>query len=142
MRIDAHQHFWDLERFQYAWIPPEPSPLRRNFLPQHLEPILAGNRFDSSVVVQANTLLAETDWLLEMADAHSFIRGVVGWVDLTDPRLGNELDRLQRHPKFKGVRHPVHDEADVNWLMREDVLRGLAELARRDLPHDLLLRPP
>jgi L-fuconolactonase len=142
MRIDAHQHFWDLERFQYAWMPPEPSPLHGNFLPQHLEPILTRNRFDGSVVVQANTLLAETHWLLELAEAHSFIRGVVGWVDLTDPRLGDELDRLQLHPKFKGVRHPVHDEVDVNWLMREDVLRGLAELARRDLPYDLLLRPP
>jgi L-fuconolactonase len=142
MRIDAHQHFWDLERFQYAWMPPAPSPLRRNFLPEQLEPILTRNRFDGSVVVQAHTQLAETHWLLELAEAHSFIRGVVGWVDLTDPRLGHELDRLQRHPKFKGVRHPVHDEADVNWLMRADVLRGLAELARRDLPYDLLLRPP
>jgi len=142
MRIDAHQHFWDLERFQYAWMPPAPSPLRRNFLPRQLEPILTRNRFDGSVVVQAHTLLAETDWLLELAEANAFIRGVVGWVDLADPRLGAELDRLQRHPKFKGVRHPVHDEPDVNWLMREDVLRGLNELARRDLPYDLLLRPP
>ncbi len=142
MRIDAHQHFWDLERFQYAWMPPEPSPLRRNFLPEQLEPILTRNRFDGSVVVQAHTQLAETDWLLELADAHPFIRGVVGWVDLTDPGVGAALDRLQRHPKFKGVRHPVHDEADVNWLMRDDVLRGLAEMARRNLPYDLLLRPP
>ncbi len=142
MRIDAHQHFWELERFQYAWMPPAPSPLHRNFLPRQLEPILTRNRFDGSVVVQAHTDIAETDWLLELADAHAFIRGVVGWVDLTDPRLGAELDRLQRHPKFKGVRHPVHDEPDLNWLMREEVQRGLNELARRDLPYDLLLRPP
>jgi L-fuconolactonase len=142
MRIDAHQHFWDVDRFRYAWMPVEPSPLRRSFFPGQLESILKRSRFDGSVVVQANTVIEETDWLLELAEAHSFIRGVVGWVDLTDPRLGDVLDRVQRHPKFKGVRHPAHDESDVNWLVREDVLRGLAELARRGLPYDLLLRPP
>ena len=76
-----------------------------------------------------------------MADEYPFILGVVGWVDLTDSRLGDVLDRLQRHPRFKGVRHPVHDEADDRWLLRPDVIRGLRELARRRLPYDLLFRP-
>lgn len=141
MRIDAHQHFWDLSRFEYTWMPPEPSVLRQTFLPDRLAPILTRNRFEGSVLVQANTLLAETHWLLDLASANEFIRAVVGWVDLTDPLLGSVLDELQKNPKFKGVRHPVHDEADDNWLMRADVLGGLAELARRGLPYDLLLRP-
>jgi L-fuconolactonase len=141
MRIDAHQHFWDVNRFQYPWMPAGESPLRRNFLPQQLEPILTRNRFDGSVVVQANTILEETRWLLELASQHEFIRGVVGWVDLADPRLGATLDQLQRDPKFKGVRHLVHDEPDTSWLVREDVLQGLRELARRAIPYDLLLRP-
>lgn len=142
MRIDAHQHFWDVSRFRYPWMPEGESPLRRNFLPHNLEPILKRNRFDGSVVVQANVVIEETRWLLELAERHEFIRGVVGWVGLTDPSVGATLDELQRHPKFKGVRHLVHDEPDVNWLMREDVLRGLGELARRGIPYDLLLRPP
>jgi L-fuconolactonase len=141
MRIDAHQHFWDLGRFEYSWMPAEPSVLRQTFLPHLLARILERNRFDGSVLVQANTILAETRWLLDLADANDFIRAVVGWVDLTDPRLGAVLDELQKRPKFKGVRHPVHDEADDGWLVRDDVLKGLAELARRGLPYDLLLRP-
>jgi L-fuconolactonase len=141
MRIDAHQHFWDVQRFRYSWMPEGESPLQRNFMPGDLEPILLRNRFEGSVVVQANVLLEETRWLLELAGRHEFIRGVVGWVDLTDSRVGATLDELQRHPKFKGVRHPVHDEPDVNWLVREDVLQGLGELARRGIPYDLLLRP-
>ena len=142
MRIDAHQHFWDVNRFRYPWMPPGESTLGRNFLPQQLEPILECNRFDGCVLVHANTILDETRWLLELASDHDFIRGVVGWVDLTDPRLGDALDEFERHPKFKGVRHLVHDEPDVNWLVREDVLNGLRELARRGIPYDLLLRPP
>lgn len=141
MRIDAHQHFWDPERFTYGWMPPAPSPLRRYFGPEQLAPILTRNRFDGSVVVQANTCIEETRWLLELAAAHAFIRGVVGWVDLTDAHVGHQLDELQRQPKFKGVRHPAQDEADLEWLVREDVLRGLAELARRNIPFDLLVRP-
>ena len=141
MRIDAHQHFWDIHRFQYPWMPPGESPLRRNYLPQQLEPVLKRNRFEGSVVVQANTILDETRWLLELASKHEFIRGVVGWVDLTDPRVGTVLDEFQRHPKFKGVRHLVHDEPDLNWLLRDDVIAGLRELARREIPYDLLLRP-
>src|ERR1041385_6624393 len=109
MRIDAHQHFWDIQRFNYPWMPAE-SPLRRNFLPNQLETILQRNRFDGSVVVQANVIIEETRWLLDLALQHDFIRGVVGWVDLTDPRLGQTLDQLGRHAKFKGVRHLVHDE--------------------------------
>ncbi len=141
MRIDAHQHFWDLDRFEYSWMPPGESVLRQTFLPDRLERILTRNRFEGSVLVQANTLLDETRWLLDLAESNEFIRAVVGWVDLTDPKLGEALDELQKRPKFKGVRHPVQDEPDDNWLMRADVLAGLAELARRGLPYDLLVRP-
>jgi len=141
MRIDAHQHFWDIHRLQYPWMPKGDSPLRHNFLPHDLGPILKRNRFDGSVVVQANVVIEETRWLLELAKQHQFILGVVGWVDLTDARVGATLDELQQHPKFKGVRHLVHDEPDPAWLIRDDVLRGLGELALRGIPFDLLLRP-
>ena len=130
MRIDAHQHFWDPRLFEYAWMPPEPSVLRQDFLPDLLAGILERNRFEGSVLVQANTTLAETRWLLDLAGANDFIRAVVGWVDITDPGIGAVLDEFQKRPKFKGVRHPVHDEPDDLWLLREDVLSGLKELAR------------
>jgi L-fuconolactonase len=141
MRIDAHQHFWQLGRFAYPWMPDAPSPLRQDYLPEMLGPALEDNRMDGCVTVQATTDAGEAEWLLGLAGAHPFILGVVAWVDLTDPRIGDRLDALQRHPRFKGVRHPVHDEADDRWLLRPDVLRGLRELARRSIPFDLLLRP-
>jgi L-fuconolactonase len=141
MRIDAHQHFWDLTRLDYPWMPRE-SVLRKNYLPKDLAPILESNRFDGTVVVQANVVIEETWWLLDLAARYELIRGVVVWVDLTDPQVGHTLDSCQRHPKFKGIRHLVHDEPDVQWLLRDDVIRGLRELARRNIPYDLLLRPP
>jgi len=141
MRIDAHQHFWEIGRLTYPWMPSEPSVLRQDFLPDRLAPILARNRFDGTVVVQAHHSLDETRWLLDLAEQTEFIRAVVAWVDLTDPQLGKVLDELQRRPKFKGARHQAHDEPDDHWLLRSDVLAGLSELARRSLPYDLLFYP-
>ena len=141
MRIDSHQHFWDLDRLSYPWMPPAPSPLLRNFLPRNLKPALDRNRFDGSITVQATTQPEEAAWLLNLAEENEFILGVVAWVDLTSPGLGHILDHLQVHAKFKGVRHPVHDEPDDRWLLRAEVVEGLRELERRGIPYDLLLRP-
>jgi len=142
MRIDAHQHYWDVSRLEYPWMSPEDAVLHRNYGPEDLEPVLRDHHFDGTVTVQANVVMEETWWLLELAAATQSIKGVVAWVDLTDPKIGSILDACQQHPKFKGARHIVHDEPDVRWLLRDDVIRGLRELARRGIPYDLLLRPP
>ncbi len=105
MRIDAHQHYWDIARLDYPWMPPGPSVLRQTSLPSDLEPVLATHQFDGSVVVQANVVMEETWWLLDLAGRQDSIRGVVAWVDLTDPMVGRTLDICLLHPKFKGVRH-------------------------------------
>jgi len=93
------------------------------------------------VLVQAHQSVEETHWLLELAEANDFVGGVVGWVDLDSPDVGQVLDELVKHPKLKGIRHLVHDEKDDSWLMRADVRRGLAEVAKRNLTYDLLVRP-
>jgi L-fuconolactonase len=92
------------------------------------------------VAVQVNSTLENTRYFLEHADRNSWIGGVVGWVDLADPAIGETLDQLQ-HPKLVGFRHQWHDEADPAWNVRPDVLRGLKELARRGLRYDLLVKP-
>jgi L-fuconolactonase len=142
MRIDSHQHFWDLDKLSYPWMPPAPSVLRRNYLPGDLKPILDDNRFDGCVFVQATQVDQEAEWALSLADQNPFIKGVVAWVDLKDAQVGARLDQLQKHPRFKGVRHIVHDEPDNNWLLQPSVLGGLKELERRGIPYDLLLKPP
>lgn len=140
--VDSHQHFWDIGRFEYPWMGPEVAPIAKTFMPPDLAPTLAGLGIDKTVLVQARSALEETTWFLELATEYDFIAGVVGWVDLLDPNLPRVLDHLLGHPKFKGVRHQVHDEPDEAWMVRDDVLLGLRELAKRDIPYDLLLRPP
>ena len=83
MIIDAHQHFWQVGRFDYPWMTSDLGILYRDYLPSQLEPVLRENGVSQTVLVQASNSVAESRWLLELADANEFIAGVVGWVDLT-----------------------------------------------------------
>ena len=139
--VDSHHHFWDLSKLDYDWMPPPPNVLVRNYLPDDMKPLLFAAGISKTVVVQAHQSVEEAEFLLDLAEANDFVAGVVGWVDLTDPKVGYVLDRLMKRKKFKGVRHLVHDEPDDAWLARDDVARGLKELAFRGLAYDVLARP-
>jgi L-fuconolactonase len=115
--------------------------LRRDFLPDDLAPLLKSMAFDASIAVQARQILEETDWLLELADRYDFIQGVVGWVDLRAEDVRGQLQRYAGRKKLKGIRHIVHDEPDVEFMLRPEFRRGIAALADFDLTYDLLLRP-
>src|SRR5207302_2960236 len=92
-----------------------------------------------TLLVQASNSLEETRWLLELADRHRFIAGVVGWVDLTSPQVEAQIAQFIAHPKFKGVRHLVESEPADDWLAQPSVLRGLNMLAAHGLAYDLLV---
>ncbi len=139
--VDSHHHLWDLDFLEYPWMPAGNNILRKNYLPQELVPILKSNGVNKTIVVQAHESVKETQWLLDLAEANDFISGVVGWVDLTNPNLDVVLDLLQQKEHFVGVRNLVHDEPDDEWLIKQEVLEGLKEIARRGLTYDLLLRP-
>lgn len=137
--IDSHQHFWQIGRFNYEWMSPDDKILCKDFLPADFEQILRRSGIAKSVVVQAHQSTAETLWLLDLADEHEFIAGIVGWVDLQNPDVENNLQELAMRPKFRGVRHLVQDERQDDWLTEPEVLRGLNALSKYDLTYDLLV---
>jgi L-fuconolactonase len=139
MIIDSHQHFWQVGHFDYPWMSPEVGVLYHDYLPPQLEPLLRERNVGKTMLVQASNSLAETYWLLSLSDRHRFIAGVVGWVDLKDPEMEQELEVLTANPKFKGVRHLVESEPDDDWLIQADVLRGLQALEKLRVPYDLLV---
>jgi len=137
--IDSHQHFWQVGRFDYPWMSSDLGVLYRDYLPHDLAPILEHNNITKTVLVQASNSVAESKWLLELANANGFIAGVVGWVDLMSPGINQQLDELCADPKFKGVRHLVESEPDDDWLVQPAVLSGLKQLSARALSYDLLV---
>ncbi len=137
--IDSHQHFWQVGRFDYPWMSADNATLYRDFLPDDLKPLLKANGVRRTVLVQASNSLAETRWLLELADRHPVIAGVVGWVDLMSPQVEAQIVTFATHAKFKGVRHLVESEPADDWLAQPSVLDGLKALAAHGLAYDLLV---
>ena len=138
--IDSHQHFWQLSLpFDYHWLDaPLMAPIKRDFLPEDLQPLLRAAGVDKTIFVQTQHNLNETRWALSLAEQHEFLAGVVGWVDLASTECERQLLELMDHPQFVGVRHVTQDEPDDNFIIREDVLRGLAVLEKHGVPFDLL----
>lgn len=141
MRIDTHVHFWHYSPTEHTWMTDEMDILRRPFLPTDLQPLLEAAGFDGVIAVQARQSLAETEWLLELAEQHPLVKGVVGWVDLQAPEVLEQIERFSGHPAFKGVRHVVHDEPDDDFMLRPAFQRGIAALGPFELPYELLLYP-
>jgi len=112
--------------------------IRRDFLPGDLEPVLGANGMDGCIAVEAHPSLEQTRFLLDLASRHAFIKGVVGWVDLSAPDLERTLDEFAHEPKLVGIRHPAQGESD-DWLTRDDVARGIAGLTSRRLAYDVLI---
>jgi L-fuconolactonase len=110
-------------------------------MPPDLQPLLQGVGFDGCVAVQVRQSLEETRWLLELADRHDFIRGVVGWLDLRSPDVDSHLRQFAGRKKLVGVRHIVQDEPDDNFMLRTDFRRGIARLREFGLRYDVLIYP-
>ena len=144
MIVDAHHHVWDPATADYPWLTDELAVIRRRFSPDDLAPELAAAGIDATVLVQTRSSQDETAEFLALAARTPFIRGVVGWVDLTEPAVGEAIAALRAGPggdRLVGIRHQVHDEPDADWLLREDVARGIRAVGAAGLAYDLLLRP-
>jgi L-fuconolactonase len=143
MIVDAHHHFWDPARADYPWLTDELAVIRRPFGVDHLRPLIEATGIDATVLVQTRSSLEETREFLATAAATPFIRGVVGWVDLTDERVGDVLAELRQTPggdRLVGIRHQVHDEPDAGWLLRPEVERGIRAVGEAGLAYDFLVR--
>jgi L-fuconolactonase len=144
VRVDAHVHIWDLDVRDQPWTA-DLRPLRRSFPLSELAPALADHAIDAAVLVQTVCVPEETPEFLALADARTVVAGVVGWVDLTAADVASRLAALRALPggsALVGVRHQVQDEPNPRWLCRDDVRRGLAEVAAAGLVYELVVRPP
>jgi len=140
MTIDAHHHLWKYSATEYAWISPEMRTIRRDFLPEDLEKLMHHFGIEGTVAVQARQSLEETRWLLELAGKHEIIRGVVGWVPLTEgAAVKRRLEPFAGNRKLKGVRHVIQDEADPRYILREDFNAGVSALREFGLRYDILI---
>ncbi len=137
-RIDAHQHFWQYNPVRDTWIDDRMDVLKQDFHPQDLRPMLEAHGFDGSVAIQADQSICETIFLLDLADQHTFIKGVVGWIDLVAKDVAIQLEIISAREKLVGLRHIAQAEPPGFYDL-PDFRAGLGHLAHYHLRFDLLI---
>jgi L-fuconolactonase len=142
-RIDAHQHYWSVQRSDYGWLTPADAVLYRDFTPHDLSEQLADCSVSATVLVQAAATEAETRYLLALARRHRSIAGVVGWVDFEASDVAQRVRRLVEEGAgtLKGLRPMIQDIADPHWLDRSTLHAAFEALLENDLAFDALVRP-
>lgn len=136
--LDAHQHFWAVDRGDYGWM--GPGPLRRDFGPEDLAPLMTASGITRTILVQAAETEAETGFLLGIAARTDFVAGVVGWLDMTAADFPARLSHYRAQPKWVGLR-PMLQEHDPEAIADPRFRAALAEVARQDVPFDILTHP-
>jgi L-fuconolactonase len=139
--IDAHQHFWKFDPVRDRWITDEMKDLQRDWLPVDVENIFRENHVTGSVVVQADPSENENDFLLDLADQYSFIRGVVGWIDLRSERIEEKLKYYSQFSRMKGFRNLLQGEKQRDSMLDPAFQRGISLLNKYGFSYDLLILP-
>ena len=139
MKIDTHQHFWNLNKVEYPWLTPSAGVIYRTFAPAELAPQLKAAGIDKTVLVQSANNTEDTISMLTQSEDYDWIGAVVGWVPLLQPdRTRVYLRRYSGHPKFRGMRHLIHNEADPDWIIQDRVIEGLKVLAEFNMVFELV----
>lgn len=141
MRLDAHQHFWEIARGDYGWLNPGLGLLYRDYAPADLEQLIAGCGIDGTILVQAAPTVAETHYLLRLAAENEFIRGVVGWIDFEAATAASQIDQLAESRLLVGLRPMIQDIEDLNWMLKPELNPAFEALIAADLTFDALVFP-
>lgn len=141
LQIDSHQHFWKYDPVEHDWIDDSMQLIRRDFLPAELEPVLKANGFDGCITVQSSQSEQENEFQLSNAEAHDFIKGVVGWVDMRAENVEERLAYYQQFKKLKGFRHVLQGEPQRDFMLRPDFLKGIGLLKKYGFTYDILIFP-
>jgi L-fuconolactonase len=139
--IDAHQHFWKYNPTRDGWITDEMNVLKRDYLPADIETIYNHNQISGSVVVQADPSENENFFLLELAAQHSFIKGVVGWIDFESEKLEEKLDHFRQFKFMKGFRQLHQGDKQRDNMLNPGFQKGLGLLKKYAYCYDLLIMP-
>ncbi len=138
LRIDAHQHFWQYDPVRDSWIDDTMTVIRKDFMPEDLQPLLQQHQLNGCVVVQSDQSEDENTFQLANAAANDFIKGVVGWVDLCSDSVKERLQYYSRFEKMKGFRHILQGEA-AEFILQDNFKHGISLLRQYGFTYDILV---
>lgn len=139
LKIDTHQHFWDLAEVEYSWLIPAYGAIYDTFVPEQLAPQVKAAGVDKTVLVQSANSYEDTASMLVKANYNDWIAAVIGWFNLLNPDETNaRLEMYGKHPKFRGMRHLIHTEADPDWVVQDVVIESLKAIAAHNMVFEVV----
>jgi len=151
--VDSHFHIFDIsvrnsfphQNSSHGFPGEDQVEINRSHTIEEAETTLASSGIKTGVFVQCyNDCPEEMDWVFSQAEKHTFLKGVVGGLDLTKhDKMKAAIAKFSKNkrPKFVGVRHLIDFEED-DFLTRTDVHAGLQILSDNNLTFDLQSYPP
>ncbi len=140
-RIDAHQHYWQLGRSDYAWMQPHHVAISRDFLPSDMAPLCTAVGVTGTVLIQADATDRETDFMLELAAATQSVLGVVGWIDFTAPDAVAQVERRAAQAPIRGLRPMLEFIPDSDWILQPAFAPVFRSMIATGLTFDALVHP-
>ncbi|TWB08692.1 putative TIM-barrel fold metal-dependent hydrolase [Nitrospirillum amazonense] len=159
--VDAHVHFWNLDRLKYAWLTPPFSDdgpngsteaIAHTYLPDAYREELAPWSPVGAVHIDAGAdpaqALEETAWLEQLAEEGGLPSAIVAFAALDGDDVEQVLEQQAAYPRVRGIRHIANWHLDPRRTYnRNDPLvnpawrQGYARLARHGLSFDLQCYP-
>lgn len=159
--VDAHVHWWDLDRLRYPWLSPpftDDGPngsveaIARTYSAADYRREAGAWKVAGAVHVDAGAdpddAVAETRWVTETAQAADLPVAIVAFAALDHPALPLLLEQHAADPRVRGIRHIVnwHPSAQRTYTPRDLTLdpawqQGFAQLADHGLSFDLQAYP-
>ncbi len=141
MRIDAHQHFWQLSREQNDWIDDSLWQLRRDYRPEHLSPYLDLLSIEKTVLVEASAGDDENRFMADEAASTDFVGAIVGWIDLWAGDAPNHIATLAAREKFRGLRPAIDQSPTTPPTLNRAFIAGGELMAQHGLSFDAMAVP-
>jgi|GEM_PF-98921 len=144
--LDTHVHFFDATR---PTAPPRPNdgkPIPKPMLPDDLKKLSQPHGVVGCILVEANSIVEDNQWWLDLAKTDPFIVGVVGRLDPASDDFEKNLRRFAANPLFRGIRI-YHNEIKAGLQgklverckLLEELGLTLDVLGGPDLPADAAL---
>jgi len=145
MIVDTHHHLWLINQSDLWWLSEEErkigGPHLNDFGPTEMREAFDTVGVQHSVLVEAWADEHDQHYWLNVAEQNKTIGAVIAAGDFSSPQIGELTDRLQTYSKFRGLRLVGQGISDSNYLARDDIRRGVRDVASRDnVSIDLLLK--
>lgn len=142
--VDTHLHIWNLDRLSYPWLESVPM-LNRNYLIDEYRQACGTVEIAKMVFLQCeceqSQFQQEADWVTEVAQQDTRIKGIVAWAPLEKGDGAQEaLAKLASNSLVKGIRRIIQFEEDPEFCLQPGFVRGVQSLPEHGLSFDICIK--